>query len=64
MNKKDGNTKNMNLKLDDIVVRCPLLGGEVTYKYCRTIDKKGCPSMPMCFKDKIQDKVKGQERRK
>jgi hypothetical protein len=54
----------LHTKLDELTIRCPLLGGEVTYKYCRTVDKKGCPSMPVCFKDKLQDKVKGQERSK
>ncbi len=40
-------------KYDELSIRCPVLGGEVTYKYCKTFDRKGCPSIPVCFKGKI-----------
>ena len=39
----------LHIKCDELSIRCPLLGGEVTYKYCITMDKKGCPSIPVCF---------------
>ncbi len=38
---------------DELEIRCPRLGGEVNFKYCRTCEKPFCPRIIFCWAQRI-----------
>ena len=40
-------------QFDKLEIRCPRLGGEVNFKYCRSEEAPFCPRIVICWAERI-----------
>lgn len=42
-------------EFDDLLIRCPMLGGEVPFRYCRTLNEElPCRKIIICWEFRIE----------